>query len=135
ALRPGETLITDGHITARTRCGNQVAQVAPGKSSPLEPPAEDFDQPYSAMLGFPFTTTSSADPGLTPAPAPAIPAPTVGKRKWWLLPLFAAPVTALPHSDSSREPLAVTPEPGTTLLLLSGLAGVYWEARRRRKKD
>jgi hypothetical protein len=57
-------------------------------------------------------------------------------KKWWVLPLFAAPFAALPGSDhSSSAPLAVTPEPGMTLLLASGLAGVYWRVRKYRRKD
>ena len=134
ALHRGETLVTDGNISVRTRCGNRVASVPGDKGSPLEPPEEAFSQPYAAMIAAPDPDPAKADPG----PAPLLPTSVVGKsRKWWLLPLFAAPVGMLPGSghSSSETPLAVTPEPGMSLLLFSGLAGVYWRVRRYRRKD
>ncbi len=132
-LHPGETLVTDGNITARTRCGKRVAAVPLDTGSPLEPPEEAFNQPYAALIAAPEIDPARADPG----PAPLVPASVAQKsRKWWVLPLFAAPYAALPHSDSSSgAPLAVTPEPGMSLLLMSGLAGVYWRVRKYRRKD
>jgi hypothetical protein len=133
ALHPGETLVTDGNITARTRCGNRVAKVPLNAGSPVEPPEEAFNQPYAALIAAPTTDPVNADPG----PIPLLPTSAVKKsRRWWVLPLFAAPLAALPHSDHfSDSPLAVTPEPGMSLLLISGLAGVYWRARKLRRKD
>lgn len=132
ALRAGETLITDGNMTVRTRCGNRVAAVPLDTGSPLEPPEEAFNQPYAALIAAPEIEPSKADPG----PIPSLPTSIASKsRRWWVLPLFAAPFAALPHSDSaSGVPLAVTPEPGLSLLLMSGLAGVYWRARKFRGK-
>lgn len=133
-LHSGETLVTDGNITARTRCGNRVAKTPLDTGSPLEPPEEAFNQPYAVLIAAPTTDPSKADPGL----APLTPSSVVSKsRKWWVLPLFAAPFAALPDSShsSSETPLAVTPEPGMSLLLISGLAGVYWRARKYRRKD
>jgi hypothetical protein len=134
ALHPGETLVTDGRITARTRCGNRIAKTPLDTGSPLEPPEEAFNQPYAALIADPVPDPAKAGPG----PVPATPTSVAEKsRKWWLLPLFAAPLAALPHSDhaSSDPPLAVTPEPGMSLLLISGLAGVYWRVRKQRRKD
>jgi len=132
ALHPGETLVTDGNITARTRCGNRVAKVPQDTGSPVEPPEEAFNRPYGALIAAPVPDPMKADPG----PAAPIPSSVVKKsRRWWVLPLFGAPFAALPHSDSSSDPLAVTPEPGMSLLLISGLAGVYWRARKMRRKD
>jgi hypothetical protein len=132
-LHPGETLVTDGNITARTRCGNRVAKVPGDSGSPLEPPEEAFNQPYAALIAAPTIDPMNADPG----PAPLLPSSVAkNSKKWWVLPLFAAPFAALPHSDhASDTPLAVTPEPGMSLLLISGLAGVYWRARKLRRKD
>ncbi len=133
ALHRGETLVTDGNISVRTRCGNRVAAVPADTGSPLEPPEEAFNQPYGAMIAAPVPDPARADPG----PAPLLPSSVVKKsRKWWLLPLFAAPVGMLPDSGhSGSDPLAVTPEPGMSLLLFSGLAGVYWRVRKYRRKD
>jgi len=51
ALHKGEKLLTDGKTTARTRCANQVSDQAKPATSPEEPPAEKFDQPYLADGG------------------------------------------------------------------------------------
>jgi len=58
ALRMGEKLITDGKITARTRCANRVSAVPQKIVSPEEPVAEAFEQPIAdggsaAHLAFP----------------------------------------------------------------------------------
>lgn len=128
SLHPGETLISDGNIVVRTRCGNRVAEKPLDAGSPLEPPQEDFDQPYAAMIAVPTTS-----PVLTTSPS-SLPAPITKKKKYWVLPLFAAPLVGLDPGSSSPQPLAVTPEPGTTLLLVSGLGAVYWRVRKYRKK-
>lgn len=59
-LRRGEKLISDGKMTARTRCGNRVSEAAQKAVSPEEPPAEKFDQPYMADGG---TATQTPFPG------------------------------------------------------------------------
>lgn len=49
ALKPGETVLTDGVRIARTRCGNQLAEV-PGKVFSLEPPPAALDVPLKASV-------------------------------------------------------------------------------------
>jgi hypothetical protein len=44
-LHKGENLITDGRMTARTRCANRVEEKPQQEASPAEPTAEKFDQP------------------------------------------------------------------------------------------
>jgi hypothetical protein len=44
-LHAGETLLTDGEHLARTRCGNRIAMVPGGPTSPAEPPTEVIDGP------------------------------------------------------------------------------------------
>lgn len=131
-LQRGETLITDGKIVARARCGNRVAKVPLDAGSPLEPSEEDLDQPYSMD---PAAVNAASPPSDLPPAPPGEVATTSTGRKWWLLPLFAAPLAAVPAtSGSSHQPLAVAPEPATMLLLSSGLAGVYWRSRKYRRK-
>jgi hypothetical protein len=60
-LPAGETVITDGTRTARTRCGNQVAN-EPSETSPAEPAAAVLDTPLSSR---PLSSTS-----LLPRPMP-----------------------------------------------------------------
>ncbi len=45
ALHKGETLISDGKIAARTRCGNRIALVPLGPPAFAEPTLADLDQP------------------------------------------------------------------------------------------
>lgn len=128
SLHQGETLITDGKITARTRCGNRVAAVPLGNNSPLEPLPDDLDGTI------PLRDTEPAPPILaTGSPAPAKPAAVIpaaaAPKGWW----FILPPVYIP-SGSSGGPLAVTPEPGSLLLISSGLAAVYWRSRKTKGK-
>jgi hypothetical protein len=51
-LHKGETLITDGRMTARTRCANRVEQAPQEQAaSPVEPPVQKFDEPLRAGEG------------------------------------------------------------------------------------
>ena len=70
-LHRGEKLITDGILTARTRCGNRVSEIAQKAVSPEEPPAEKFDQPFLADGG---TATQAPFPGTFASTLKAAPA-------------------------------------------------------------
>jgi hypothetical protein len=50
-LHKGETLLTDGKMTARTRCANRVEEKPQQESSRMEPPAVAFDEPVMPALG------------------------------------------------------------------------------------
>src|SRR5712692_9704942 len=111
ALHPGETLISDGKIAARTRCGNRIAL------APLGPPA--LAEPAEADLNQPLFSSDMVTPEVDPQPetyAAAIPmaAPVEGnalqptKRKR-MIPFFILPFFGLPGGGSSHTPLAVTP--------------------------
>jgi hypothetical protein len=131
SLHPGETLITDGTMVARTRCGNRLARVPMGPGSPLEPPPDELEG------AIPLRDPVSTPPTIATAnPAPERLSPAVNTPKkhggWWFIP----PPIYVPtgSSGSSGGPLAVTPEPGSILLVSSGLAAVYWRSRKARKK-
>jgi hypothetical protein len=72
SLHKGETLITDGHITARGRCGNRVEEKPQQQAAVAEPAPEKFDQPMQSGAG--TATQSPAVPFesslLTRPPAP-----------------------------------------------------------------
>ena len=138
ALHPGEKLISDGKITARTRCGNRVAVAPLGPLAIMDPLISDFDQPLfsndmvtseAEPLMEPFATTLSS-PALETANSLQ---PTHGRR---FIPLFFVPLGGLGGlgGSSSHTPLAVAPEPGSLLLLSTGLVGVFWIARKSRRK-
>jgi PEP-CTERM motif len=136
ALHPGETLISDGKIVARTRCGNRIAMAPLGPPALMDPVSADFDQPIFSndMVTHEVEaqpeTYADALPVVPPVGANAL-QPMKGKR---ILPFFILPFFGLPGGGSSHTPLAVAPEPGTLLLLSTGLVGVVWKVRKSRRK-
>lgn len=136
ALHPGETLISDGKIVARTRCGNRVAVAPLGPPAIMDPLISDLDQPlFSNEM---VTNTVEPQPEAIAAVLPSAPPDVANslqptKNRKGFIPLFFLPLAGIP-GGSGHTPLAVAPEPGTWLLLSSGLAGVYWMARKSRRK-
>ena len=133
ALHPGETLISDGKIVARTRCGNRIATIPLGPPAMAEPVAADFNEPlFSNDM---VTHEVEPQPETYAAALPEQANSLQPARHRRMAPYFFLPFFGLPSAGgSSHTPLAVTPEPGTMLLLSSGLVGVYWKARKRRRK-
>jgi PEP-CTERM motif len=129
----GETLITDGNISVRTRCGNRVAAVPLDAGSPLEPSPDDLEQPFITRDPDPIPPVLAAENSAPIQPASPAVIPAAAKSGgWWFIP----PLVYVPSgsSGSSGGPLAVTPEPGSLLLITSGLAAVYWRTRKARRK-
>lgn len=162
-LGAGEELITDGTISARTKCANQVSARKHLAVSPEEPPAaalEEVEPPPllpPAQSNFP---TLYREALLTPTTAPT---PWTGPGLGPMYPMFGPPLpTPLGHShkpaceslwqekqeakagiddDESKEthckprhrpPPAAVPEPGTWLMMGSGLlvlGAAYWRRR------
>jgi hypothetical protein len=50
-LHKGEKLITDGKMTARSRCANRVEETPQQEASPVEPPVQKFDEPVRTSNG------------------------------------------------------------------------------------
>ena len=104
-----------------------------------EPAAADLNESLFAndMVTHAAEPLPEAYAGLIPVEANAL-QPTKRKRAipFFILPLFGFGGSggggSAPHPP---PPLAVTPEPGTMLLLSSGLVGVYWKARKSRRKQ
>ena len=84
SLHPGEKLLTDGNLTARTRCGNQVSVLPHVATSPDEPTLAELDRPdamASGIEGFPGAPQArllAVDPGLPLGPAHTGPTGIVG---------------------------------------------------------
>ena len=55
SLKKGETVITDGKMTARTRCANRVEEVPQQAASEAEPPAATFDELVQPQRGTALT--------------------------------------------------------------------------------
>ena len=155
-LHKGEKVITDGKMTARTRCGNRVEEVPQQATSSSEPPVAKFEEPVrpgevgpavqnspqpfqSALLNRPGMPGMGPMPPLslfnpfegsnwTPIAPPPLPTGGVcgpGKKKVETVGANGKKTVAC------TGPPATVPEPGTWLLVASGLAVMYWHARRK----
>ncbi len=124
-LRKGETLITDGRDTARTRCGNRVSAVPQEPVSEEEPVIETFDVPVLAKLDTPLLETT-VNTGLDVRDFTPV-EPYIPIEKPAILPTYYRPLFVV-HS-----PDMVVPEPGTLGLLITGLAA-FTALRFTRKK-
>jgi hypothetical protein len=165
-LHPGEKLISDGKITARTRCANRVSETKQADVSPLEPAAEKFEHPIdeggsatqfhfpsqfdSALLGrpqmpdpMPMNPGARAPlapfgggylPGIAPPPLPAGACESSDQEKNEAGGDNEKTERDCPLLPKPTPPPATVPEPGTLLLLSSGLAGVYFRYRRHSEK-
>ena len=164
SLKKGEELITDGRMTARTRCANRVEEVPQQAASESEPPVAKFEEPILPSLGtavaqppVPFESSLNRPaPALGPAPPVSMYDPfTVGT----VTPMFPPALPSVcgitpkkPGTSVGGDPVEVSghskkktvnpcgnggggatevPEPGTWLLMASGLAAIYWKARQR----
>jgi PEP-CTERM motif len=167
-LRKGETVLTDGKMTARTRCANRVEEL-PKQAAELaaEPPVEKFEQPVragegtavksppvlfeSALLNRPLMPdiepaapisslynpfVGGNYPPVAPPPLPSggTCAPTRPKKKTGAAAIGPESFDASSSKKKKLNPCGGTetvPEPGTWLMVASGLAGMYWQVRRK----
>jgi PEP-CTERM motif-containing protein len=149
SLKKGETVITDGKITARTRCGNRVEEMPQQATSSSEPPAAKFEEPIQPAVGTAVTNLpvpfQSAllnrpnMPGFGPAPPLGIYDPIGGGS---MVPI-APPELPAVCGGGTKKPVGVgtkkkgnpcggaetVPEPGTWLLMGSGLLLMFWKTR------
>jgi hypothetical protein len=167
SLKKGETVITDGKITARGRCANRVEEMPQQATSSSEPPAAKMDEPMAPAEGTTATTppvpfqsallNRNPMPGLGPAPPLTAYDPFNGGGG---IPVSLAPLPGVcgtitkkkPTGKEIGEPRIETgkngkkltggdpcsgggsgevPEPGTWLLMGTGLAFTYWMTRKR----
>ena len=161
-LKKGETLLTDGSLTARTRCGNRVEETPQQATSTFEPPAAKFDEPMlpaigtsTAALPAPLQTALANRPAdfgplsfydpleggnWVPIAPPPLPLPVqslcgIGTKKPKSGEGNVFPTETSGGKNKKKinpcETGGEVPEPATWLLMISGLALVYWKARHR----
>lgn len=149
-LRRGEKVISDGKMTLRTRCGNQVSETARDEVSPNEPSVARLEQPIkidpgtAAVIPYPTDFESSLATPSIPAFAPLQPQYSLISNYGGSLSLYPPPLPVCSPKKKSgskpgkkgngadcNAPPTEVPEPGTLLLLTTGLAGAY--LRRRQK--
>jgi len=142
-LLRAELLLTDGKITARTRCGNQISETPKPEVSDEEPAVDVLNDPVADIaaigpsLPFRFPMVRPNLPGADAIP-PGAPELFAG---WFHFPgvEFGVPIPpgyCKPGDDRKkcrhRKPPEV-PEPATLLLISSGMVGVVWRYRRTRR--
>ena len=136
-LHPGELLLTDGKITARTRCGNQISDVVQPDVADEEPDQAVLDQPVADLApAFPMHPVL-APPDL-PTADPAAPKLFASTYAFPYVP-FGVPlpygrcpagdVTVDGHCRKKPHKGPPVPEPPTALLSASGVALMFWRYR------
>lgn len=154
-LHVGELLLTDGKITARARCGNQVSETPKPDVSEEEPAEDVFDKPVAELMPPVLPIQSSLLPPSLPGAEPASPRGPQLFTGGFLFPYVPYGVPAPPglcetaaqeqfeqshgiaDDEKKEKPCVphrhkppVVPEPSTLVLISSGLAAVYWRYRK-----
>jgi hypothetical protein len=144
-LHRGELLLTDGKITARARCGNQVSETPKPEVSEEEPADDVFDKPVADLEPPTLPIRSSLLPPSLPGAYPVSPQGPQLFTGGFVFPYvpYGVPIPpglcktpdenkekpCIPH----RHKPPVVPEPSTLVLISSGLAAVYWRYRKARR--
>jgi hypothetical protein len=140
-LHIGELLLTDGKITARARCGNQISDTAKPEVSNEEPEEDVLDQPVAALEPGPsFLVRPVLAPPDLPIGQPAPPTLFAGA---FFFPYVPAGVPIASGNCSTEDQIvkghchhhkqSTAPEPSTMVLLGSGLGLILWRYRRTRQ--
>jgi len=159
-LHKGEKVITDGKMTLRTRCGNQVSDQARQEVSPSEPAIAKLENPIridpgtAAVIPYPTEFESSLARSGLPVFAMAPPGYSLISNNGAALSLYPPPLpgctpgkkkkgspgaTATAHGSKKGKtaecgnPPGQVPEPGTIVLLSTGIAGALLRYRQKRR--
>jgi len=139
-LHPGELLLTDGKITARAHCGNQISDTAKPEVSNEEPEEDVLDRPVAQIEPGPsFPVRPLLAPPDLPGGQPTPPKVFANIFNFPYVPV-AVPIPSgtCPSDDQivsghcrrKRHHRPVVPEPSTMVLAASGLAFILWRCRR-----
>jgi len=136
-LQAGEMLLTDGKMTLRTKCGNQVSDTAKPEVSNDEPEEDVLDQPVALEPIGPATPLRAglANPDL-PAGIPSSPKLYGGGFTFpyapMTLPLPARNCEFVEDAKDCRHKTSPvhSPEPSTVLMVISGLTAIGWRFRK-----
>lgn len=128
-IRAGETVITDGKVTARTRCGNRLAAEPKGITEAEGPSEAQLNQPVAVADEPILPPVTSLHPELEALVASGPPVGPLGE------PVFIGPfmgggggggkctIDSLTHRCKKKKhhPPPSVPEPGTLVLVGSGI--------------
>lgn len=138
SLHAGELLLTDGKITARARCGNQVSDSAKPEVSDEEPAQDVLDEPVTGVGSAPSFPNRSLLPASDfPAGAPNSPQLFAGGFYFPYVPAIVPLPSGHCHAGDvvihghcrPRKP-SHAPEPSTMVLLGSGMGLIMWRYRK-----
>jgi len=141
-LHLGELLLTDGKITARARCGNQISDTAKPEVSNEEPDEDVLDQPVVTVESAPSLPIRPllAPPDL-PSGQPSPPKLFAGGFFFPYVPVGVPIPSGVCRNEDQivaghcrpkrhHKPPLVSPEPSTMVLIASGLALILWRYRK-----
>jgi len=161
-LRRGEKVITDGKMTLRTRCANQVSETARKEVAPYEPSIAKMEEPMKGEGGFAIPDPVILDSSLARPSfqsfGPSTPGYALIANNGGILSLYPPPLPSCGPgktkkgsggtSDSGGEssggkkgnagcntPPAEVPEPGTMILFATGLAAAVTRYRNKIRRD
>lgn len=129
-LAKGETVITDGEHTLRTRCGNQISEIprAPVAPAATEPLSETLETPLFFGVTPPFEP-----PLVSPLVTEIQPTTPEGETGG----IFIPPIVPIIVGGGGGTPFVPQPPPPVpepaTLVLLSTSLGAAWVVRKLRK--
>jgi PEP-CTERM motif len=142
-LHPGELLLTDGKITARARCGNQISEAAKPEVSEEEPDEDVLDQPVAVLDAPSLPMRPVLSPPDLPGGQPIPPKLFAGGFSFPYEPVGVGWPSEhcrvgepdinghCPHRHH-KPPGPAVPEPSTMVLLGSGLALILRRYQRTR---
>jgi hypothetical protein len=139
-LHLGELLLTDGKITARARCGNQISDTAKPEVSNEEPEEDVLDRPVAEIEGPSFPMRPLLAPPDLPGGEP-IPPKLFASTFFFPYVSVGVPISSgvcpvdegivSKHCRPKRHHKPPTvPEPSTMVLTASGLAFILWRYRK-----
>ncbi len=155
-LHRGEKVITDGKMTLRTRCGNQVSETPRQEVSPHEPSIAKMERPIqldpgdAMLIPFPNNFESALTRPDLPVFNPGRPAYSLITNNGGLLSLYPPPLPSCGPTKTKKggsagvstggkkgkgedcsHPVSEVPEPGTLILLSTGIVGAYLRSRKK----
>ena len=140
-LHLGELLLTDGNITARARCGNQISDTAKPEVSEEEPAEDVLDQPVAALEPGPsFPIRPLLAPPDLPGAEPLAPKLFGGPFFFPYLPVGVPIPSGVCRSSEEivkghcrpKRHTPPVPEPSTMVLIASGLVLITWRYRKQK---
>lgn len=136
-IRKGEALLSDGTHEARTRCGNRLSDHAVKPTSAAQPLPAALETAEPTFAPTPDLIAGNYLPDATPTVGPPV-LPTPGGFIGSLVPPVYGPIVGggpTPQvTPTPPGPPVATPEPGSLLLLASGVGSILAFARRRKDR-